>query len=163
MYMKMQQSISSKISRLALLVSEYNIEVSYFKDALNIAADGLSRMHQLQNKPSHKYKKEHASSLDNLQAPTLPPQRSIPLPTYLTMCDATLSQATINALTTDSTALNKHQSKGSFPANSQNIRPTNLSAVYPRYPAHMQTIYPCHAALQPRHDHIQQRAPPHKT
>jgi len=44
-FLKVQSGVSGKISRLALLVAEYDITVSFVQGVKNKAADGLSRAH----------------------------------------------------------------------------------------------------------------------
>ena len=91
-FLKMQSGNSGKVSRLALLVSEYDISISYVKGVLNKAADGLSRAH---DDGLTKYDDQVTArhpALELLQAPEMKEGEIIKLSEYLTQCEDYLSK-----------------------------------------------------------------------
>ncbi len=90
-FLKMQSGNSGKISRLALLVSEYDISISYIKGSLNKAADGLSRAwDDGLTKYDDQVTARHPA-LELLQAPELKDGEVMKLNDYLTHCEDYLS------------------------------------------------------------------------
>ena len=90
-FLKMQSGASGKISRLALLVSEYDISISYVKGTLNKAADGLSRAH---DDGLTKYDDQITArhpALGLLLAPELKEGTVLKLNDYLDLCEDYLS------------------------------------------------------------------------
>jgi len=86
-FLTKQSGASGKVSRLALLISEFDISISYVKGIKNKAADGLSRAYDDglvkyddQITPRH-------PALDKLEAPELPPGEIMKLSDYLGECD----------------------------------------------------------------------------
>ena len=86
-FLTKQSGASGKVSRLALLISEFDISISYVKGTKNKAADGLSRAYDDglvkyddQITPRH-------PALDKLEAPILPPGEIMKLGEYLGKCD----------------------------------------------------------------------------
>ena len=86
-FLKMQSGAAGKISRLALLVSEYDISISYIKGALNKAADGLSRaFDDGLTKYDDQVTARHPA-LELLQAPELKDGESLKINDYLIKCE----------------------------------------------------------------------------
>ena len=86
-FLNKQSGASGKISRLALLISEYDISISYVKGTKNMAADGLSRAY---DDGLVKYDDQITArhpALNKLQAPELPPGEILKLSDYLVKCD----------------------------------------------------------------------------
>ena len=86
-FLNKQSGASGKISRLALLISEFDISISYVKGTQNKAADGLSRAY---DDGLVKYDDQITArhpALNKLQAPELPPGEIMKLGEYLTKCD----------------------------------------------------------------------------
>jgi hypothetical protein len=91
-FLKMQSGVSGKISRLALLVSEYDITVSYIKGTKNKLADGLSRaFDDGQTKYDDQITARHPA-LNNLGAPEIKQGELLKLNDYLEKCDDYLSE-----------------------------------------------------------------------
>jgi len=86
-FLKMQTGVSGKISRLALLVSEYDITVSYVPGTKNKAADGLSRAHDTGEACDDQATARHPA-LEGLQAPKLEEGQSMKLNEYLDQCES---------------------------------------------------------------------------
>ena len=90
-FLKVQSGTSGKISRLALLVSEYDISISYVKGTQNKAADGLSRaFDDGQTKFDDQITARHPA-LNELGAPVLLPGEVLKLNEYLEKCDGYIS------------------------------------------------------------------------
>ena len=90
-FLKMQSGVSGKISRLALLVSEYDISVSYIKGTKNKLADGLSRaFDDGLTKYDDQITARHPA-LNKLEAPEIAEGESLRLNDYLGKCDEYLS------------------------------------------------------------------------
>ena len=90
-FLKVQCGASGKISRLALLVSEYDISISYVKGTQNKAADGLSRAF---DDGTVKYDDQLTArhpALNELGAPKLEDGEVMKLNEYLDKCDEYLS------------------------------------------------------------------------
>ena len=90
-FLKVQSGASGKISRLALLVSEYDITISYVKGTQNKAADGLSRAY---DDGTVKYDDQLTArhpALNELGAPTLEQGEVLKLNDYLEKCDEYLA------------------------------------------------------------------------
>ena len=86
-FLKVQCGASGKISRLALLVSEYDISISYVKGTQNKAADGLSRAF---DDGTVKYDDQITArhpALNELGAPELQEGEVLKLGEYLEKCD----------------------------------------------------------------------------
>ena len=86
-FLNKQSGASGKISRLALLISEFDISISYVKGTQNKAADGLSRAY---DDGLVKYDDQITArhpALNKLDAPELPPGEIMKLGEYLTKCD----------------------------------------------------------------------------
>ena len=86
-FLKVQCGASGKISRLALLVSEYDITISYVKGTQNKAADGLSRAF---DDGTVKYDDQITArhpALNSLGAPSLVEGEALKLTDYLDKCD----------------------------------------------------------------------------
>ena len=86
-FLKMQSGVSGKVSRLALLVSEYDISISFLKGTLNKAADGLSRAHDDGLTKYDDLITARHPALELLQAPELPEGEVLKLSDYLVKCD----------------------------------------------------------------------------
>ena len=91
-FLKMQSGASGKISRLALLVSEYDISISYVKGTLNKAADGLSRAHEDGLTKYDDLITARHPALEFLGAPELPAGELLKLNDYLEQCDGYLTE-----------------------------------------------------------------------
>jgi hypothetical protein len=90
-FLKVQSGASGKISRLALLVSEYDITISYVKGTQNKAADGLSRAF---DDGTVKYDDQLTArhpALNELGAPKLEDGEILKLNDYLDKCDEYLA------------------------------------------------------------------------
>ncbi len=90
-FLKVQCGASGKISRLALLVSEYDITISYVKGTQNKAADGLSRAF---DDGTVKYDDQLTArhpALNELGAPKLEEGKALKLDDYLDKCDEYLA------------------------------------------------------------------------
>ena len=83
----MQSGNSGKVSRLALLVSEYDISISYIKGAVNKAADGLSRAFDDGLTKFDDQVTARHPALELLQAPELEEGEVLKLSDYLTHCE----------------------------------------------------------------------------
>ena len=86
-FLKVQTGISGKISRLALLVQEYDLTVSFVQGAKNKAADGLSRAWDEEAEPCDNQAALRHPALEGLQAPPLEEGRSMRLMEYLQFCE----------------------------------------------------------------------------
>ena len=84
-FMKMKEGISSRVSRLALLVLEYDLDVKYVQGSKNLAADGLSRQYDAQNVRLESPSSLTDPKLELLRAP--PIDESIKLTEYLHLCE----------------------------------------------------------------------------
>ena len=91
-FLKMQSGASGKVSRLALLVSEYDLSISYVKGALNKAADGLSRQHDDGLTKYDDLITARHPALEHLTAPELQEGEVLKLNDYLAKCDEYLSE-----------------------------------------------------------------------
>ena len=86
-FLKVQCGASGKISRLALLVQEYDITISYVKGTANKAADGLSRAwDDGLTKFDDQITARHPA-LNKLGAPELSSGEALKLEDYLEKCD----------------------------------------------------------------------------
>ena len=90
-FLKVQSGTSGKISRLALLVSEYDISISYVKGTQNKAADGLSRAYDDGLTKFDDQITARHPALNELGAPELAPGEVLKLGEYLEKCDDYLS------------------------------------------------------------------------
>ena len=91
-FLKMQSGASGRVSRLALLVSEYDLTVSYVQGTKNKAADGLSRAY---DDGLTKYDDQITArhpALEKLEAPKLNDGETLQLNDYLAKCDDYLSE-----------------------------------------------------------------------
>ena len=86
-FLKVQTGISGKISRLALLVQEYDMTVSFVQGAKNKAADGLSRAWDTEAEPCDDQSALRHPALEKLQAPSLEEGQSMRLTEYMDFCD----------------------------------------------------------------------------
>ena len=91
-FLKMQSGASGKVSRLALLVSEYDISISYVKGTLNKAADGLSRAHDDGLVKYDDLITARHPALELLTAPEMQEGEILKLNDYLVKCDDYLSE-----------------------------------------------------------------------
>ena len=90
-FLKVQCGASGKISRLALLVSEYDITISYVKGTANKAADGLSRAwDDGLTKFDDQITARHPA-LNELGAPVIDSGVALKLEDYLEKCDEYVS------------------------------------------------------------------------
>ena len=89
-FLKMQTGVSGKISRLALLVSEYDITVSFVQGVKNKAADGLSRAFDTGEVPFDDQATARHPALEALQAPELYDGQVMKLHDYLDICSSYL-------------------------------------------------------------------------
>ena len=90
-FLKMQSGASGKISRLALLVSEYDISISYIKGTQNKAADGLSRAHDDGLTKYDDLITARHPALELLTAPKLPEGEVLQFNEYMVKCDEYLT------------------------------------------------------------------------
>ena len=90
-FLKMQTGISGKISRLALLVAEYQITISYIPGAKNKAADGLSRAFDTGEACDDQTTAKHPA-LEDLKAPMLKEGQVMELTPYLDKCGEYISE-----------------------------------------------------------------------
>ena len=90
-FLKVQSGNSGKISRLALLISEYDISISYVKGTANKAADGLSRAYDDGLTKFDDQITARHPALQKLEAPELPEGEVMKLTDYLDKCDDFLS------------------------------------------------------------------------
>jgi len=91
-FLKMQSGISGKISRLALLISEYDISISFVQGIKNKAADGLSRAF---DDGTHSFDDQSTArhpALEKLEAPALPEGQVMKLNDYLDQCENYVSE-----------------------------------------------------------------------
>ena len=100
-FMKMKEGISSRVSRLALLVLEYDLDIKYVPGSKNLAADGLSRQHDTENVKLESPNSLSDPNLELLSAPKLGQDQSMKLTEYLQLCEEYVQQferkiATIN-------------------------------------------------------------------
>ena len=90
-FLKVQSGNSGKISRLALLISEYDISISYVKGTANKAADGLSRAYDDGLTKFDDQITARHPALQKLEAPELPEGEVMKLTDYLDKCEDFLS------------------------------------------------------------------------
>ena len=90
-FLKVQSGNSGKISRLALLISEYDISISYVKGTANKAADGLSRAYDDGLTKFDDQITARHPALQKLEAPELPEGEIMKLTDYLDKCEDFLS------------------------------------------------------------------------
>jgi hypothetical protein len=86
-FLTKQSGASGRISRLALLISEFDISISYVKGTQNKAADGLSRAYDDGLIKYDDLITARHPALNKLEAPELPPGEVMKLGEYLTKCD----------------------------------------------------------------------------
>ena len=86
-FLNKQSGASGRISRLALLISEFDISISYVKGTQNKAADGLSRAYDDGLVKYDDLITARHPALDKLDAPELPPGEIMKLGDYLNKCD----------------------------------------------------------------------------
>ena len=86
-FLTKQSGASGRISRLALLISEFDISISYVKGTQNKAADGLSRAYDDGLVKYDDLITARHPALNKLEAPELPPGEVMKLGEYLTKCD----------------------------------------------------------------------------
>ena len=86
-FLTKQSGASGRISRLALLISEFDISISYVKGTQNKAADGLSRAYDDGLVKYDDLITARHPALDKLEAPALPPGEIQKLGDYLVQCD----------------------------------------------------------------------------
>jgi len=86
-FLTKQSGASGRISRLALLISEFDISISYVKGTQNKAADGLSRAYDDGNVKYDDLITARHPALNKLEAPELPPNETMKLGDYLKKCD----------------------------------------------------------------------------
>ena len=91
-FLKMQSGASGKVSRLALLVSEYDISISYVKGTQNKAADGLSRAWDDGLTKYDDLITARHPALELLGAPELPEGEVLKFNEYMTKCDEFLTE-----------------------------------------------------------------------
>ena len=91
-FLKMQSGASGKVSRLALLVSEYDISISYIKGSANKAADGLSRAYDDGLAKYDDLITARHPALEHLTAPELAEGEVLPINEYLNKCDEYLTE-----------------------------------------------------------------------
>ena len=89
-FLTKQSGASGRISRLALLISEFDISISYVKGTQNKAADGLSRAYDDGLVKYDDLITARHPALDKLDAPSLPPGEIMKLGEYLQKCDTFL-------------------------------------------------------------------------
>ncbi len=81
-FLTKQSGASGRISRLALLISEFDISISYVKGTQNKAADGLSRAYDDGLVKYDDLITARHPALDKLEAPELPPNEVMKLGEY---------------------------------------------------------------------------------
>ena len=86
-FLNKQSGASGRISRLALLISEFDISISYVKGTQNKAADGLSRAYDDGLVKYDDLITARHPALNKLEAPELPPGEVMKLGEYLDKCD----------------------------------------------------------------------------
>jgi len=86
-FLTKQSGASGRISRLALLISEFDISVSYVKGTQNKAADGLSRAYDDGLVKYDDLVTARHPALDKLDAPEIPSGEIMKLGEYLEKCD----------------------------------------------------------------------------
>jgi len=91
-FLKVQTGVSGKISRLALLVSEYDITVSFVQGVKNKAADGLSRAFDTGEVLCDDQATARHPALEHLHAPELSDGQTMRLNDYLDVCDGYLKE-----------------------------------------------------------------------
>ena len=85
-FLKLASAKSGKISRLALVVQEFDIDISYVPATKNLAADGLSRQYDTGEVKYDDISGIRDPKLEQLGAPSLDGQ-SMPLSRYMVKCD----------------------------------------------------------------------------
>jgi hypothetical protein len=90
-FLTKQSGASGRISRLALLISEFDISISYVKGTQNKAADGLSRAYDDGLVKYDDLITARHPALNELGAPELAPGEVLKLGEYLEKCDDYLS------------------------------------------------------------------------
>ena len=85
-FLKLQTGISGKISRYAMLVSDYDIVISYIPGPKNKVADGLSRAHDIGESCDNQKSNRHPA-LEQLGAPALAAGQAMKLEDYLQNCE----------------------------------------------------------------------------
>jgi hypothetical protein len=90
-YLSLTAASSARVGRLAMLLSEYEIQVCFIKGKDNKAADALSRAYEGTLKCDNLAIIKDPR-LNDLTAPELPPGVSVPLPEYLHQCDEHLKK-----------------------------------------------------------------------
>ena len=86
-FLKLAAAKSGKISRLALVVQEYDIDVSYVPAQRNLAADGLSRQYDTGETKYDDITGIRDPKLEALGAPKLKLGETVPLDEYLARCE----------------------------------------------------------------------------
>ena len=100
-FLKMKEGISSRVSRLALLVQEYDLEIKFVQGAKNKAADAISRQYDTQDTRLESPESLKDPNLEFLGAPEIEESRTMKLTEYLQLCETYVQQfeeqiATIN-------------------------------------------------------------------
>ena len=90
-FLKVQSGVSGKISRLALLVAEYDITVSFVQGVKNKAADGLSRAYDTGLTKCDDQVSNRHPALEYLGAPPMK-EGSMKLDSYLEVCENYIQQ-----------------------------------------------------------------------
>jgi len=90
-FLKVQSGVSGKISRLALLVAEYDITVSFVQGVKNKAADGLSRAYDTGLTKCDDQVSNRHPALEYLGAPPVK-DGSMKLDSYLEECENYIQQ-----------------------------------------------------------------------
>jgi len=97
-FLKVQSGVSGKISRLALLVAEYDITVSFVQGVKNKAADGLSRAYDTGLTKCDDQVSNRHPALEYLGAPPMK-EGSMKLDSYLEVCENYIVHRLVEATT----------------------------------------------------------------
>ena len=91
-FLKLQTGISSKVSRMALAIQGYDVQISYVPGHKNKAADGLSRAYDTGETKCDDQLANKAPVLGELKAPTLIEGVVVPKDEYLARCEKYLTE-----------------------------------------------------------------------
>ena len=90
-FLKAQINSSNKVSRHALQIQEYDVEVCYLPGPKNKAADGLSRMYDTGDVRCDNILANRDPLFELLGAPQLPPDQPVSKDLYLELCEVYLT------------------------------------------------------------------------